>query len=84
MAIMAISMSAQNDVTTFLGIPVDGFKSEMKQKLVSKGFVPKKVGTNEFLEGEFNGTDVHVYIATNNNKCIESCCVMQTLKMRRI
>ena len=36
MAIMAISMSAQNDVTTFLGIPVDGFKSEMKQKLVSK------------------------------------------------
>ena len=68
MAIMAISMSAQNDVTTFLGIPVDGFKSEMKQKLVSKGFVPKKVGTNEFLEGEFNGTVVHVYIATNNNK----------------
>lgn len=68
MAIMAISMSAQNDVTTFLGIPVDGFKSEMKQKLVSKGFVPKKVGTNEFLEGEFNGTDVHVYIATNYNK----------------
>ena len=66
--IMAISMSAQNDVTTFLGIPVDGFKSEMKQKLVSKGFVPKKVGTNEFLEGEFNGTDVRVYIVTNNNK----------------
>ena len=42
MAIMAISMSAQNDVTTFLGIPVDGLKSEMKQKLVSKGFVPKR------------------------------------------
>ena len=42
MAITAISMSAQNDVTTFLGIPVDGFKSEMKQKLISKGFVPKK------------------------------------------
>ena len=68
MAIMAISMSAQNDVTTFLGIPVDGLKSEMKQKLVSKGFVPKKVGTNEFLEGEFNGTDVRVFIVTNNNK----------------
>ena len=68
MAITAISMSAQNGVTTFLGIPVDGFKSEMKQKLVSKGFVPKKVGTNEFLEGEFNGTDVQVFIATNNNK----------------
>lgn len=39
MAIMAISMSAQNDVTTFLGIPVDGFKSEMKQKLYGLEFV---------------------------------------------
>lgn len=68
MAIAAISMSAQSDVTTFLGIPVDGSKSQMKQKLVSKGFVPKKVGENEFLEGEFNGTDVHVHIVTNNNK----------------
>lgn len=68
MAITAISMSAQNDVTTFLGIPVDGFKSDMKQKLVKNSFVPKKVGTNEFLEGEFNGTDVQVFIATNNNK----------------
>lgn len=68
MAIAAISMSAQNDVTTFLGIPVDGSKSEMKQKLVSKGFVPKKVGENEFLEGEFNGTKVRVFIVTNNNK----------------
>ena len=61
-------MYAQNDVTTFLGIPVDGFKSEMRQKLIAKGFTPKKVGTNEYLEGEFNGTDVHIYIATNNNK----------------
>ncbi len=68
MAIVAISMFAQKDLTTFLGIPVDGSKTEMKQKLVSKGFVPKKLGTNEFLEGEFNGTDVQVYIATNNNK----------------
>ena len=62
------SFAQQKDVTSFLGIPVDGTVSSMKQKLVSKGFVPKKVGTNEFLEGEFNGTDVHVWIATNNNK----------------
>lgn len=62
------SFAQQKDVTSFLGIPVDGTVSSMKQKLVSKGFVPKKVGTIEFLEGEFNGTDVHVYIATNNNK----------------
>ena len=61
-------MFAQKDVTTFLGIPVNGTKSEMKQKLIRKGFVPKKVGTNEFLTGEFNGTDVIVHIVTNNNK----------------
>lgn len=68
MTFIALSMYAQGDVTTFLGIPVDGYKSEMKQKLIAKGFTPKKIGNNEFLEGEFNGTDVHVYIVTNNNK----------------
>lgn len=62
------SFAQQKDVTSFLGIPVDGTVLSMKQKLVSKGFVPKKVGTNEFLEGEFNGCNVHVYIRTNNNK----------------
>ena len=62
------SFAQQKDVTSFLGIPVDGTVLSMKQKLVSKGFVPKKVGTNEFLEGEFNGRNVNVYIRTNNNK----------------
>lgn len=66
MAFFAIATFAQKDVTTFLGIPVDGFKSEMKQKLISKGFATAP--GEEFLQGEFNGTDVHVYIATNNNK----------------
>ena len=68
MTISFASFAQNKDVTTFLGIPVDGTASSMKQKLVSKGSVPKKVGTNEFLEGEFNGTDVHVWIVTNNNK----------------
>ena len=68
MTISFASFAQNKDVTTFLGIPVDGTVSSMKQKLVSKGFVPKKVGTNEFLEGEFNGCDVNVYILTNNNK----------------
>lgn len=68
MAFIALAMYAQKDVTTFLGIPIDGYKSEMKQKLIAKGYVPKKVGDNEYLEGEFNGTDVHIYIGTNNNK----------------
>ena len=71
MIAMTISFAAfaQNkDVTTFLGIPVDGTASSMKQKLVSKGFVPKKMGDLEWLEGEFNGTDVRVRIFTNKNK----------------
>lgn len=59
---------AQKDVTTFLGIPVDGFKSDMRKSLIAKGFTPKQVSGQEYFEGEFNGTDVHVYIATNNNK----------------
>lgn len=62
------SFAQQKDVTSFLGIPVDGTVLSMKQKLVSKGFVPKKFGDEEYLEGEFNGCNVHVYIRTNNNK----------------
>ena len=65
---MTVTLFAQKDVTTFLGIPVDGYKSEMKQKLIEKGYVPKKLGDNEYLEGEFNGTNVHIFIVTNNNK----------------
>ena len=62
------SFAQQKDVTSFLGIPVDGTVLSMKQKLVSKGFVPKKFGDEEYLEGEFNGCNVNVYIRTNNNK----------------
>lgn len=62
------SFAQQKDVTSFLGIPVDGTKTEMKQKLIAKGFVPKKFGDEDFLEGEFNGCNVNVYIRTNNNK----------------
>ena len=68
MAFIAIVAYAQKDVTTFLGIPVDGTKSEMRQKLIAKGYVPQKFDNNEYLEGEFNGTDVHIFLGTNNNK----------------
>lgn len=64
---VAICAKAQNDVTKFLGIPVDGKKSEMIQKLKAKGFrvSPFK---NDVLTGEFNGTDVNVHIGTNGDK----------------
>lgn len=68
MTISFASFAQNKDVTKFLGIPVDGTKTEMKQKLIAKGFVPKKMGDLEWLEGEFNGTDVGVRIFTNKNK----------------
>lgn len=60
------AIQAQTDVTKFLGIPVDGDKTEMRKKLEAKGFTWNSY--LECLEGEFNGTDVYVYIVTNNNK----------------
>lgn len=65
--ILPVALYAQKDVTQFLGIPVDGSKSEMISKLKAKGYTvsPHK---NDILVGEFNGTDVNIHIVTNNNK----------------
>ena len=65
--ILTLSLSAQEDeVTRFLGIPVDGTKSEMITKLKEKGFTYDT--KNDCLEGEFNGSDVNIYIGTNKGK----------------
>lgn len=61
--IFSITVNAQ-DVTKFLGIPVDGSKSEMIQKLKAKGFRELTYEDETILEGEFNGHDVHVYVGT--------------------
>jgi hypothetical protein len=61
------SAREQKDVTKFLGIPVDGSKYEMMQKLKAKGFTSTSFD-KDILEGEFNGTDVYLGVATNNNK----------------
>ena len=57
---------AQQSVTQFLGIPVDGSKSEMIKKLRDKGY--KYDATDDYLTGEFNGRDVKIRVVTNNNK----------------
>ena len=62
----SLSLSAQNEATKFLGIPVDGTKSAMIQKLQAKGF--RYNSTLDRLNGEFNGTDVSLSILTNNKK----------------
>lgn len=67
--VISVSLFAQKqkDITKFMGIPIDGFKPEMIQKLKEKGFVSSTSDKN-ILEGEFNGTQVNVHVATNNNK----------------
>ena len=67
MLLFATIAYAQKDVTKFLGIPIDGTKAEMIQKLKAKGFTIKAYDS-EVLEGEFNGEKVEIHIVTNNNK----------------
>lgn len=84
--LVTMTASAQKDVTKFLGIPVDGYKTEMKKKLTAKGFTYN--AKHDFFDGEFNGRDVHVYIATNNNKvwrimvCDKINCSEADIKIR--
>ena len=62
----AMGQSNTKDVTKFLGIPIDGTKTSMIQKLKTKGFTYD--AQKDRLKGEFNGKDVYLYVATNNNK----------------
>lgn len=66
MIVLAAGLHAQKDVTKFLGIPVDGTKSAMIQKLKAKGFTYNQ--KEDLLEGEFNGEKVFIAVLTNNNK----------------
>lgn len=60
------ALFAQNDVTKFLGIPVDGSKNEMIQKLKAKGF--RYDSELDCLKGEFNGRDSYISVVTNSDK----------------
>ena len=80
-----LAVSAQKDVTKFLGIPVDGTKTAMRQKLIAKGFTPNQFEDTEFLEGEFNGEKVRILIVTNSNKvCRIMVCDVNTLDEAKI
>ena len=67
MLIFPVVSYAQKDVTQFLGIPVDGSKLAMIQKLKEKGYTISPTN-KDILIGEFNGKDVNIHIVTNNNK----------------
>lgn len=60
MVLCAMTLFAQKDVTTFLGIPVDGTYSAMRKKLIAKGFKPQRLGRDEYFSGRFNGEDVQL------------------------
>ena len=79
MILFATTANAQKDVTKFLGIPVDGPKAEMIQKLKAKGFTSKAYDS-EILEGEFNGEKVEIHIVTNNNKVYRIMVADKTMR----
>ncbi len=62
----SLTILAQKEITKFMGIPIDGQKKDMIQKLKAKGFEYDK--ENDLLMGEFNGEKVHIFVATKSNK----------------
>lgn len=80
MLITSVTLNAQDkDVTKFLGIPVDGTKAAMIQKLRAKGF-HRNYNSAKVLTGRFNGVDVNVHIDTNNGKvCRIMVCDANTI-----
>ena len=64
--ILSAGAFAQREVTKFLGIPVDGTKQSMIQKLKAKGFTYNQ--QTDYLYGEFNGEKVRISVQTQGNK----------------
>ena len=65
--LMTITTIAQESNTIkFLGIPVDGAKKEMISKLQAKGY--EYNASSDCLFGEFNGTNVIIFVQTVNNR----------------
>ncbi len=67
LALCATVASAQNSdegTLKFLGIPVDGTKDHLVEKIKAKGF--KYNSFLDCLSGQFNGRDVDVYVVDNH------------------
>lgn len=63
---MTISAQTNSNVLKFMGIPVDGSKTQVIQKLEEKGF--KYDSISDCLTGQFNGKESNIFISTNKNK----------------
>lgn len=64
--VLSFGLYAQKDITKFMGIPVDGTKQAMIQKLKAKGFTYNQ--QQDILKGEFNGEQVKISVQTQGNK----------------
>lgn len=64
----AVTFAQNDNVTNFLGIPVDGSKANMIAKLKAKGFEYYNHDGLEYLTGEFNGMESKIHIVTNRDK----------------
>lgn len=65
-ASIAISAQTNSNVLKFMGIPVDGSKTQVIQKLKEKGFGYDSF--NDCLIGQFNGQYSRIFVSTNKNK----------------
>ena len=74
----------EKDVTKFLGIPVDGYKPAMIEKLKAKGFT-STTWDKDVLEGEFNGADVQcITLRQTTIKFGESCWLIKSLEVKQV
>ena len=73
---VALTVNAQiSDAVRFMGIPVDGTKSDMISSLKQKGFTYDS--EYDLLDGYFNGDHVHVFVSTNKD-VVDRIIVCQT------
>ena len=67
LALCSYTLAAQNSnegTLKFLGIPIDGSKSQMIEQIKAKGFTFNSY--RDCLQGQFNGKNVDVYVVDNH------------------
>lgn len=63
---LSVYVFSKEETTRFLGIPVDGPKSEMIRKLQAKGY--EYVSEEDFFMGFYMGDPVYLFLQTVNDK----------------
>ena len=62
---IALAQTSSEGTLKFLGIPVDGSSKHMIERLKERGFDDH---LGDYLEGQFNGEPVRVYVHTYRNR----------------